>query len=303
MGGLVHRSDDVRDLALDLGHLRGCLRLVPGDLAQLDELRVLLRQVGRGRIAHHRDPQRAELRIQARRFVGQHHQVGFVRRDGLHVRVALVEVRAGGVRRVVGVLVDRLDLAARADGVEHLGRGRRQRHDRRGTGRDPHGAVGRVHGHGERRRADADADVSGEGQDRHGGTQRGCREALAPGPGEHFDHPPSVCGGRSAPDPTPDGYRTNRPSSEDWLRRPKSGGWARPRAGASPLRDSAGFRPDFAELEPPRHSAGAGRTVAHRPEGRRGLRRTAGQGGRRPAADPRVSAPLRWARAGGVTRA
>ncbi len=53
--GLVDRGDDARDLALDLGHLRPGLGFVSGELAQLVELRVLLRQVGRSGIADHRD--------------------------------------------------------------------------------------------------------------------------------------------------------------------------------------------------------------------------------------------------------
>ena len=62
----------------------------------------------------------------------------------------------------------------------------------------------------------------------------------------------------------PMGGRTNRPSSEDWLRDTGQASGLAPVAGASPLRDSAGIRPDFAETVPPRHRAGAARTVAHR---------------------------------------
>src|SRR6202020_188635 len=42
--------------------------------------------------------------------------------------------------------------------------------------------------------------------------------------------------------------RTNRPSSEDWIRDVEVGDRAHPR-GASPLRDSAGISPDFAALD------------------------------------------------------
>ena len=205
---LVHGRDDVRDLALDPPHLGAGLRLVPGHPTELIELRVLLRQVRGGGITHDRDAERAQLPVHVRRLVRRHHQVRPVGGDRLHVRVVAVELRARHARRVVGVQVDRLDLAPCTDGVEHLGGGRRQRHDRGRPGRDPDGAVGGVNRHGKPRRRRC----------RSRRDEQGCRaeqdkEGYPPVPGEHC-HPPSVYGGRSAPAPTPDGHRTNRPSSE-----------------------------------------------------------------------------------------
>src|SRR5580704_630730 len=63
----------------------------------------------------------------------------------------------------------------------------------------------------------------------------------------NIDHPPSVTEDEVRPIRLPMGGRTNRPSSEDWLRRHRSGVWARPLVAGSltiagQRRNSTGLR-------------------------------------------------------------
>ena len=180
--------------------------------------------------------------------------------DRLDVRVEVVELGRRSARRVVGVLVDRLHLRARADGVEHLGRRRRQRDDRRRPGLHRDLAVGRMDRHGKPdrrcprgRRPDGRARqltaALDEQPERRSGPARRPGGSSLRGLAGHCSS--SIgCGGRSAPAATPKGVqRTALPPRTGFVaqvRRPGS-----PPAGALPLRDSAGISPVFAETRRP----------------------------------------------------
>ena len=139
---------------LDLGaHGRGELAglgLVAGGLAELVELGVGVVQDRGRRLQQDRDAELAEAGRQLAGVVGVDDQVGLVAGDGLDVRLVGRQVGLGRLLRVVGVAVDGHDLVAGADGEQHLGRGRRQRHDPLGPLVEHDLAAGAVQGDRER---------------------------------------------------------------------------------------------------------------------------------------------------------
>src|SRR5690606_5765 len=80
---------------------------------------------------------------------GEHHQIGFVVGDRLHVGGEPGQVGGGGFRRVVGVFVDGDDLVAGAHLERDLGQGRGQRDDAGGLFFDGDVAARVGDGHGE----------------------------------------------------------------------------------------------------------------------------------------------------------
>jgi hypothetical protein len=86
-------------------------------------------QVGGRRLVQDRDAQLVQPGLQLAGVVGVDDQVGLVAGDGLDVRLVGRQVGLRRLGRVVRVAVDGHHLVAGADGEQHLGRGRRQRHD------------------------------------------------------------------------------------------------------------------------------------------------------------------------------
>jgi hypothetical protein len=149
-----YRGEDLSDLVAYRRHFGAGLLLVAGRLAELSELGIDASEVGRRGQFEHRDTERREPLGQRRPVAGvirDDDQVWPFRRDLLDIGAEVGELSARCLRRVVRVAVDSLDLGARADGVEHLGRSGRERHDRGGPLGNVHGAVGR--GHADRERA------------------------------------------------------------------------------------------------------------------------------------------------------
>ncbi len=173
-------------------------------------------ELGRGRQHQDRDLERGQALDQPAGAGVHHDQVRLVGDDCLDVRLEPRQLCPGRLRRVVGVVVHRLDLAARADRVQHLGARRGQRDDRRRPRTDAHGPVGGLHGRGE---------AAGRTRRGRAGCAAGCLGTAARGTccGENccgcegrqtagtypHGHPPSGRGGRSAPAATP-GRVSNR---------------------------------------------------------------------------------------------
>ncbi len=229
-------------------------------------------------------PSCPRLAVRPGGVVGDDHQVRLLGRDRLDVRLQRREVRDRRVGRVVRVAVDRGHLRAGADGVEHLGRRRRERDDRPGLLVQRDAAVGR--GDGDREGAGGGRSVDVTPRRRAPWSRRPRRAPVAAGslpaasccqpsrcrscrrqPGRQPSCRPArgedEAGGlrshgsssiderrtkraRSAPGRR----RTNHPSSEGSVRRCREGDRTRPPGGASPLRDSAGITPDFATVAP-----------------------------------------------------
>src|SRR5262249_8123513 len=126
------------------------LARVPGQRAEVAQLRVhVVERFGGIRLVH-RNLEGGELFLDLRRIVRDDHQVRVFRRDGLGVRLVAGQVGLRRVTRVVGLVVEGPHVAARADREQHLGRGRRQRHDVRRAlgGRHPTSGDGEGGGRG-----------------------------------------------------------------------------------------------------------------------------------------------------------
>src|ERR1019366_6044605 len=154
-------------------------------------------------------------------------QVRMVGEYPLDIGLEPGQLRFGCLRRVVRVAVPRLDLAPRADRIQHLGDRGGQRDDRRRPRTDVHGPVGGRDFRGEAVRRGGGAASGGaarggvargglstatgrEKRDgRHGRQTAGANQQAA-GAKPH-DHPPSGRGGRSAPAATPGGNRNEPP--------------------------------------------------------------------------------------------
>ncbi len=290
--------DDGVDLRLHLpDQLRG-LTDVAGGHTELLELLVHVVEGRRRGEREHGDVELPEAGRQAGGVVGDDHQVRLLGRDRLDVRLERREVRDRRVGRVVRVAVDRGHLRAGADGVEHLGRRRRERDDRPGLLVQRDAAVGRGDGDregaggGRRRRlcggrgGRGGPGRGGFGAGRLGGAGRVAARAAAghQDGGRHagqHDGEGEAGGLRSHGSSSiderrtkrarsaPGRRRTNHPSSEGSVRRCREGDRTRPPwEGASPLRDSAGITPDFATVAPlgrvrARATVAAGRTRCH----------------------------------------
>ena len=302
--------DDGIDLRLHLADLLRGLTDVAGGHAQLLDLLVHVVEGRRGREREHGDVELPEAGRQAGGVVGHDHQVRLLGRDRLDVRLQRREVRDRRVGRVVRVAVDRGHLRAGADGVDHLGRRRRERDDGPGLLVQRDAAVGGGDGDregaagGRRRRlrggavvagaasvaagslpaawvvpAESLPELSGSAGRQDGGRHAGQHDGEGEARGLRSHGSSSIDERRTkSARSAPGRCRTNHPSSEGSVRRCREGDRTRPPGGASPLRDSAGITPDFATVAPlgrvrARATVAAGRTDHHhRPPRQRSVR-------------------------------
>ena len=207
---------DLVQLAAQPGDLLLAWAQLPGGPAELAELGVLARQAGRRGQLQHRDGECGQPLGQLAGVVGLHHQVRLFGDDRLDVGLVAGQLGARRLPRVVGQRVDRLDLAAGADRVQHLGRGGRQRDDRGGPGGNVHRAVGGRDTHREGgagpRRGRAGAARLGTATACHGGRQAQAGHGHGqPARNSSHDHPPAGHGGCLRPLRCPQRHRNEPP--------------------------------------------------------------------------------------------
>ena len=181
--------------------------------------------------------------------VGVHHdQVRLVGGDRLDVGLEPGQLGLGRLRRVVRIAVHRLDLAARADRVQHLGAGRGQRDDRRRPRADVHRPVGGRHRGREAAAARPGWPRGVVGWELPHAAQAAARTVAAARAGRRRERTRMIILRRVVEDEVrplrrPTGHRNEPP----FLRGQHVGtGQASgliPPPGASPLRDSAGISP------------------------------------------------------------
>ena len=238
--------------------------------------------MGRGGQLQDRDLESGQALDQPVGVAVHHHQVRLVADDRLDVGLEPGQLGLGRLRRVVRVTVDRLDLAARADRVEHLGARGGQRNDRSRPRADVNVPVGGRHGGGEAARAAggrarcAAGGLGAAARGARGGESCGGREGRQTARENLHDHPPSGRGGRSAPAATPTRHRNEPPFLRGQYVGTSQASGLIPRGGIT----VAGQRRHLGAGGGQRDDRRRPRADAHRPVGGRHRGREAAVGGR-----------------------
>ena len=150
--GRLDRSDDRLDVPSHLLDEGRRLRRVARREPQLVDLLVDDVEAGSGVLLQRGDADTFEGFAEVARLRRVDDQIGLVGGDRLHVRLEPGEFGHRRLGRVVGLVVDGLDLVAGSDREQHLGRRRGEGHDALGTALERHVAV---------RRGDRDGELRG----------------------------------------------------------------------------------------------------------------------------------------------